>query len=69
LAEGGTIEAISDIALAPISLRETVNSLCAIGMERGGGIYQASSASDITYLDAAHHIADVLNVNRRRVKE
>lgn len=68
LANGGGITAFSDLMLAPISLGEAVDALSAVAKDRSGGIYQASAAADITYLDAAHHIADRLRVDRKRVK-
>lgn len=68
LSKGGEIAAFSDLAFAPISLGEAVGALSAVAMDRSGGIYQASAAADITYLDAAYHIADRLRVDRKRVK-
>lgn len=67
LAKGATITAFSDLGLAPIPLAESVAALMIAAADPAGGIYQASAADDISYLDAARHIASRLNVDRHNV--
>jgi dTDP-4-dehydrorhamnose reductase len=67
LAKGATATAYSDLGLAPISLAESVTALMIAAADPAGGIYQASAADDISYFDAARHIASRLNVDPHNV--
>lgn len=58
LAAGRPVRALSDLAVAPISLRSVVESLVIVGSDKGSGVYQASARSEITYADAARRIAE-----------
>ena len=57
LASGGTISAFSDLGLAPISIEETVVALMTVAATPENGIYQVSASRDISYVDAARHVA------------
>ena len=57
LARGEPVTAFTDLGLAPISLAAAIRALLAVAGDPRGGIYQASAAADISYVDAARHIA------------
>jgi dTDP-4-dehydrorhamnose reductase len=57
LSAGERITAFSDLHMAPISLDDALTSLRTIAEMSAGGIYQFSSADDISYFNAAQHIA------------
>lgn len=57
LARREAVAAFTDLGLAPVSLAETVRALLAVAADDAGGIYQVSAASDISYHDAARHVA------------
>jgi dTDP-4-dehydrorhamnose reductase len=67
LASGNSIRAFSDLGLAPVSMVHAVNALLAVGNDRKGGIYQASAAADISYFDAACHLAHRLGADPKLV--
>jgi dTDP-4-dehydrorhamnose reductase len=51
------VRAFTDLRMAPIALSDAVTALLAVAEDARGGIYQLSSATDISYLDAARHLA------------
>jgi dTDP-4-dehydrorhamnose reductase len=57
LAGGRNIRAFTDLRFCPLSLGHLVPALLAAIDDRGDGIYQVSGSDDITYADAARHIA------------
>jgi dTDP-4-dehydrorhamnose reductase len=57
------IAAFSDLGLAPISLAFAIGALLAAAADLQGGIYQASANGDISYADAAGHIARSLGAD------
>lgn len=63
LSGGQRVTAFSDLYMAPIALADALISLETIAHNSEGGIYQFSAASDITYFDAARHIAMRLGVD------
>jgi dTDP-4-dehydrorhamnose reductase len=57
LAKGLPVSAFADTGLAPVSIEAAIDILVRVAGDRDGGIYQASARDDITYLEAARHIA------------
>lgn len=62
LSRGQAVVAFSDLRMAPISLDDAISALLAIAASPAGGIYQISGSSDISYYEAARHIALRLRV-------
>jgi dTDP-4-dehydrorhamnose reductase len=57
LAQGKTINPLSDLRLSPISLRYVVAGLIKIALLEQGGLFHLSGASDVTYSNFAHMLA------------
>jgi len=68
LSKGLLIECADDFRFSPITLNDVVHTLVSIGGQQEGGIFHASAASDMSYADAAWHIADRINVPRQLVQ-
>jgi dTDP-4-dehydrorhamnose reductase len=51
------IEAFDDLRFSPIAVCDVLTALLAVLADGGGGIYQVSGAHDISYADAARHLA------------
>jgi dTDP-4-dehydrorhamnose reductase len=67
LKNGQTVSAFEDHGLSPISLGDAVDAIGAL-IERGAsGIYQVSGAADITFEEAARHLAVRIGVPSQRV--
>lgn len=62
LRRGRAIEAFDDLTISPLRTQDVVAALLAVLSDRGGGIYQVSGAEDISYADAARHLARRLGV-------
>jgi dTDP-4-dehydrorhamnose reductase len=69
LGEGKIVRAFSDLKFSPVSLDLAVEAVLAIANADEDGIYQVSGASDVSYADAARHIAKRLGVPESRVQE
>lgn len=54
------IEAFEDMMLAPVSLRQVIDTLILIAEKKQSGVYQLSGAKDISYLTMAHYLTDHL---------
>jgi dTDP-4-dehydrorhamnose reductase len=52
-----SIEAFDDLTLSPIAMHDVLTALLAVLADGAGGIYQVSGAQDISYADAARHLA------------
>jgi dTDP-4-dehydrorhamnose reductase len=58
-----SVEAFSDMTLAPLSLDDVANGVVGVLDDReGGGIYHLSGQSDISYFQVAGHLASRLGV-------
>lgn len=61
LRRGERIRAFADLAMAPVALEDAASALVRIGRAAvtagEAGVFQISATKDITYLDAARHIA------------
>jgi dTDP-4-dehydrorhamnose reductase len=68
LAAGNEIEAFTDHRFCPIPLDAVIEAIAAIMDDGGDGIFQVSGADDISYADAARHIAWRLGVPTSRVR-
>jgi len=63
LKQGEEIKPFSDMVMAPIMLTDVCDLLCKIGNAHTGGIYQLSAIEDISYADAACHLANLINAD------
>jgi len=68
LAGGRNIRAFTDLRFCPLSLGHVVPALLAVIDDCGDGVYQVSGSDDITYADAARHIAFRVSAARRLVE-
>lgn len=68
LAEGLPVSAFEDTGLAPVSIEAAVDILVRVAADVDGGIYQASARDDITYVEAARHIAQRLGASPALVR-
>ncbi len=57
LGQGREISPFSDMVMAPVALDTAVNVLVTIMDKRASGIFQVSGPEDISYADAASHLA------------
>jgi dTDP-4-dehydrorhamnose reductase len=64
-----TIAAFSDLRMAPVALDDAVRLLLALAAGETSGIYQYSASRDISYLDAARHLAAALGAPPSLVEE
>jgi dTDP-4-dehydrorhamnose reductase len=69
LRRGAFVTAFSDMRLAPISLAHATAALLAAAEDKVGGIYQFSAGSDISYANAARHLAMRLGADPALVRE
>jgi len=51
------IEAFEDLTFSPIAVHDVLTALLAVLAHGGEGIYQVSGAGDLSYADAARHLA------------
>jgi len=68
LDRGQSIQAFEDHRFCPITLENVVDAVASIAEQKSGGIFQLSGGEDISYADAARHIASGLDVPVDRVK-
>jgi dTDP-4-dehydrorhamnose reductase len=69
LQSGKTIRAFSDLHFCPISLDFAARAILAIAKANVGGIFQISGAADMSYFDAASHLAKGLGLESRMTVE
>lgn len=62
LCRGERIRAFADLRFSPIRVDDAVGALTAIADRRESGLFQVSGADDISYADAARHLASGLGV-------
>jgi dTDP-4-dehydrorhamnose reductase len=67
LRDGGAVRAFEDHSICPLPLNDVVDAIIALVEQPEGGIFQVSGASDLSYANAARHIAGRLGVPRDRV--
>lgn len=63
------VVAFSDLRFAPIALSDAVAALLAAADDKGGGIYQFSASTDISYAAAARHLAAKIGADPAWVHE
>jgi len=68
LDRGHSIQAFEDHRFCPIGLESVLDAVASIAEQESGGIFQLSGGADISYADAARHIAGCLGVPADRVK-
>ena len=68
LKQGQQLRAFEDHRFCPMALEDAVESIAAVIEQPDGGIFQASGADDISYADAARHLADRLAIPRTRIE-
>jgi dTDP-4-dehydrorhamnose reductase len=64
---GGAVRAFEDHSFCPLPLNDVVDAIIAIVEQQEGGIFQVSGGSDMSYANAARHIAGRVGVPRDRV--
>jgi dTDP-4-dehydrorhamnose reductase len=64
---GGTVRAFDDHALCPLPLGSVIEAIIALIEQSNDGIFQVSGASDISFADAARHLARRIGVCEDRV--
>jgi dTDP-4-dehydrorhamnose reductase len=64
-----SITAFSDHHMAPVTLNDAVAALLAISSSSESGVFQISGAHDVSYYEAALHLALRLDIARQRVIE
>jgi len=69
LSHGQHVVAFSDLCFAPIALSDAVAALLAVADDKGGGIYQFSASTDISYAVAARHLAAKIGADPALVHE
>jgi dTDP-4-dehydrorhamnose reductase len=67
LKRGDSIEAFEDHGFCPITIDDAVDGIVALVMGGHSGIYQASGSDDISFAEAARHLAFRLGVPSHRV--
>ncbi|HXZ03145.1 MAG TPA: NAD(P)-dependent oxidoreductase [Stellaceae bacterium] len=67
LGRGEAVTAFSDLHFSPITLDDAMSALFGVRDDSSGGIYQFSGAYDISYADAAGHLAGRMGIGAARV--
>lgn len=62
------IEAFTDLVMAPLSIDKVVAGIEVIGMARAGGVWHLGGRQDISYFEAARHLAGRLDVAQSLVR-
>ena len=61
LTRQAAVEAFEDMRFAPVSLSYAVEAVTAVAESGEAGLFQVSASRDITYLEAARHLAERLS--------
>ena len=67
LRDGQTIRAFTDHRLSPITLDDTLKAIGAITEHTDGGVYQLSGGTDISFEEAARHLAARVGTSQQKV--
>jgi len=65
LSQKRAVTAFVDHHMAPVTLKDVISALLAISCSSEHGVFQASGSRDISYLDAAVHLASRLGADPR----
>ncbi len=68
LRQGRSVRAFQDHRFCPISLHDVIDGMTRVIEQPEAGVFQLSGAEDISYADAARHLADRLGVLSSRVE-
>lgn len=63
LAAGRPIQPFSDMVMAPVALPLAIRAILALARGPAAGVYQLSATTDISYADAALHLARTINAD------
>ena len=69
LSQKREVIAFSDHHMAPVTLNDVVSALLAISKSSESGVFQISGARDVSYYEAALHLASRLDLERQLVTE
>jgi dTDP-4-dehydrorhamnose reductase len=69
LGQERSVMAFSDHHMAPVTLNDTIAALLAISRSSESGVFQISAKHDVSYYEAALHLASRLDVERLSVAE
>lgn len=69
LGAGESVQAFTDMHLAPVTLDDAVNALLALSGSNESGIFQISGSRDISYSAAARHLARCIGAPLELVTE
>jgi dTDP-4-dehydrorhamnose reductase len=67
LAAGRTVTAFDDHRFCPLPLEAVIAAIIAIIESGESGLFQVSGASDVSYLEAAHYLAECLGQSKDHV--
>jgi nucleoside-diphosphate-sugar epimerase len=67
LRDGQTVRAFTDHRLSPITLDDTLKAIGAITEHADGGVYQLSGGTDISFEEAARHLAARVGASQQKV--
>jgi dTDP-4-dehydrorhamnose reductase len=68
LSAGRAIHPFCDVVIAPVSLEQTLDTLCGIAPRDASGVFQLSGDRDISYADAARTFASELGADPELVQ-
>jgi dTDP-4-dehydrorhamnose reductase len=68
LERGQIVQAFEDHRFCPIKLESVLDAVAAIAEQKSGGVFQLSGTEDISYADAARHLANRLGIPGDRVE-
>jgi len=68
LERGQIVRAFEDHRFCPIKLESVLDAVAAIAEQKSSGVFQLSGAEDISYADAARHLANRLGIPGDRVE-
>jgi dTDP-4-dehydrorhamnose reductase len=68
LRDGQSVQAFEDHSVCPLPLHDVIDAAIAIIEKPDDGIFQVSGASDISYADAARHIAERMEISQHHIR-
>ncbi len=68
LSTGQDVQAFTDMHLAPLALSDAVDALVTLAESSQSGLFQISGARDVSYFEAAQHLAHRIGADLQQVK-
>lgn len=68
LRQGKTVEAFSDVPLAPVGLEAVVRGVCRVIEARAAGVFHLSARQDVRWAEVAERVAELCGAETRLVK-